>query len=454
MKPIDYDLIVIGAGSGLDVAVGAATHQQWKVALIEKGPLGGTCLNRGCIPSKMMIHAADVAETIRNASRFGIHASIDRIDFAAVTNRANRHVDEEAAGIEESFKGQDLLHLYKETAHFTGPRTLRAGDRELRGERILIAAGARPFLPPIEGLASVDYWTSTEALRQTSQPGSLIIIGGGYVSAELGHFYGALGTEVTIVQRSERLLLREDVDISREFTRLFSNRYQVLLEHAVTRVSQEKGGAKIVTVTNSRGETRTLRAEALLVAAGLQPNSDLLRLDRTRVETDSRGYIKVNEYLETTAENVWALGDIIGRAQYKHAANKEAQHVFWNMTGEHLHAMDYEVMPRAVFTSPQIAAVGPTEQEAKALGLEYQALKLDYLDTGMGLAIDAKDCFIKFLVDPEEARIIACHILGPQASTLIHEVIVVMAAMQGDMAPITVATHIHPSLSEIVQRAL
>jgi mycothione reductase len=454
MKPTPYDLIVIGAGSGLDVAVAAATSLEWKVALIEKGPLGGTCLNRGCIPSKMMIHAADIAETIRNAGRFGIHATMDRIDFAAITNRANNHVDAEAAEMEESFKGQELLDLYKDTAWFTAPGTLRVGDKEITGKRILIAAGARPLIPSIEGLDGVDYWTSTEALRQTTQPRSLIIIGGGYVCAELGHFYGALGTEVTIVHRSERLLLREDLDISREFTRIFSGKNRVLLEHAVAGVRQESDGTKFVTVEDLQGKREILQAEAILIATGLQSNGDLLRLENTGVETDERGYIKVNEFLKTTEENVWAIGDIIGKAQYKHAANKEAQHVFWNMTSDHSHPMDYEVMPRAIFTSPQIAAVGPTEQEAEAMGMDYQVLKLDYLSTGMGVAIDARGCFVKLLIDPEESRIIACHILGPDASTLIHEVIVVMAAMQGDMAAITIATHIHPALSEVIQRAL
>jgi mycothione reductase len=449
-----YDLIVIGAGSGLDVAVAAAEHLGWKVALVEKGPLGGTCLNRGCIPSKMVIHAADVAETIRRAARFGIEAEIKAIDFAAITGRATNHVDAEAAAMEDSFKESELLDLYKETASFTGPRTLRAGERELRGERILIAAGARPLIPAIPGLDQVDYWTSTEALRQTRQPRSLIIIGGGYIGAELGHFYGALGTEVTIVQRADRLLRQEDIDIAREFTRVFSRKYNVLLNHTVTGVRQEQDGTKVVMVEDGRGASLTLEAEALLVAAGLHSNGDLLQVGKGGVDTDEHGFIKVDEFLATSAENVWALGDIIGRAQFKHAANREAQHVFWNMGGEHRHAMDYAVMPRAIFTSPQIAAVGLREQDARAMNIEHRALRFDYLETGMGLAIEAEDAFVKFIVEPVESKILGCHIMGPDASTLIHEVVVVMAAMEGNAAGITVPVHIHPALSEVIQRAL
>ncbi|MEJ2034272.1 MAG: dihydrolipoyl dehydrogenase [Deltaproteobacteria bacterium] len=449
-----YDLIVIGAGSGLDVAVAAAEHLDWEVALIEKGPLGGTCLNRGCIPSKMVIHAADVAETIRQAGRFGIQAKITAVDFAAITGRASNHVDAESAAMEDNLRENKVLDLYRETAFFTGPSTLRAGNKELRGERILIAAGARPRVPSITGIEKVDYWTSTEALRQTRQPRSLIIIGGGYISAELGHFYGALGTEVTIVQHSARLLRQEDVDISKEFTRVFARKYNVLLNHSAKSVRQEQDGTKIVVAEDDQGDRKTLKAEALLIAAGLQSNADLLQVENAGVKTDERGFIKVDEFLATSAENVWALGDIIGRAQFKHAANREAQHVFWNMAGEHRHAMDYSVMPRAIFTSPQIAAVGLREQDAKAMEIEYQALHLDYMETGMGIAMEAEDAFVKFLIDPTQSKILGCHIMGPDASTLIHEVVVVMTAVEGNAAGITVPIHVHPSLSEVIQRAL
>jgi len=453
-----YDLLVVGAGSGLDVAVATADHFGWKVALVEKGPLGGTCLNRGCIPSKMIIHAADVAETIREGGKLGIHGRIERIDFAAVMRRANDHVDGEAAEIERNVRQHPAIDLYKSTGYFSAPKKMvtEAGD-SIIAKRVLIAAGARPLRKPIEGLAAVDYWTSAEALRQTRQPASLLIIGGGFVCAEMAHFYGALGTRVTIVQHSDRLLRGEDQDISAAFTRAFSAKHTILLNSEVSSVRQESNGRKVAIVRDRQGDIREIEAEALLLAIGLQPNSDLLRLQNTGVAVNEHGFVKTNEFMETTEANVWALGDVVGKAPYKHGANYEAQLVFWNMTKpekEKKFAADYTLMPHAIFTSPQIAGIGLTEQAARAQGFQYKIAKLPYLQTGMGKAIEAKDDFVKFILDAEGVKILGCHIMGPAATILIHEVIVAMTAAAGQVAAITAAIHIHPSLSEVVQRAL
>lgn len=454
-----YDLAVIGAGSGQDVAVGAAQHYGWKVALVEKGPLGGTCLNRGCIPSKMIIHAADVAEVIRGAGKFGLDATINTINFAAITNRANQHVDHEAAEVEKNLVNAELLDLYKGVAEFKDERTLQvdlnAGDTiRLTAERFLIAAGARPFTPPIEGLNKVDFWTSTEALRQTKQPQSLIIIGGGYIAAELGHFYGALGTEVTIIQRGESLINREDIDISQEFTRIFSQKHNVLLNTQTLRVWEDRSEDKRVAVADSDGNEEVIEAEALLVATGLQPNSDRLKIENAGVELDERGHVVTDEFLQTSQPHIWALGDIVGKAPFKHGANYEAQRVFWNLAGKKKYAVDYTVMPRAIFSSPQIAAVGLTQQEAEEQNLEFRISDLEFRRTGMGKALEEHDGFVKFILSDDGKKILGCHILGPEASTLIHEVVVVMSAAEGKVSAIKNSIHIHPALSEVVQRAL
>lgn len=443
-----YDLVVVGSGSGLDVASAAAQNLGWKVALIEHGPLGGTCLNRGCIPSKMVIHSADVAETIKTSRKFGIKATIESIDFKAVTDRANNSVDADSQEIRKSIKQSKILDLYQDTGYFTGPKRLRIGNQEIEGEKILIAAGAENFIPPVEGLSEVDYWTSTEALRATKQPKSLVIIGGGYIAAELGHFYGALGTEITVIQRSEPLIKNEDIDVAKKFTEVFSKKYNVLLNTDIKRIEQSRK-RKVIHLDNGK----KIEAEALLVATGLKPNTDILKIENTEVEVDERGYIKVNQFMETTQENTWALGDIVGKYPFKHAANFEAQHVFVNMTGRHKHAIDYSVMPHAIFSSPQVAGVGLTEQEAKEKGVEYEVRRSEYKNTGMGEAIGEEDGFVKFLIEPEEEKILGCHILGPEAATLIHEVIVVMNTGLPASA-ISNAIHIHPALSEVVQRAL
>jgi len=475
MSVKQYDLVVVGAGSGQNVAVACADQYDWKVALVEKGPLGGTCLNRGCIPSKMIIHAADVAEEIRSAEKFGIRAKIEAIDFAAVTRRANEHVDAEAVALEAGVQKHPKIDLYKGTAEFVRSKEVQVISTDgsepvasIAGDRILIAAGARPAIPPIPGLndpaklGSVEYWTSTEALRQTKQPKSLIVIGGGYIAVELGHFYGALGTEVTVVEMLDRLVSREDDDVAQTFTRVFSEKYEVLLQHKVQSVAQDGQGQKSVVIEDAQGQTRILTAEAILIATGLRPNTDLLKLENTGVKTNDQGYIDVDEFMQTTEENVWALGDIVGKAPFKHGANYEAQHIFWNLPFDKAQgkrkdgekrAVDYTVMPHAIFSLPQVAGVGFTEREAVEKNLKFQISNLKYSQTGMGVALGEEDGFVKFIIDPEENKILGCHILGPEAATLLHEVVVAMTA-GGDVGLIKNAIHIHPALAEVVRRAL
>ncbi|MBI4121026.1 MAG: dihydrolipoyl dehydrogenase [Parcubacteria group bacterium] len=448
-----YDLVIVGAGSGLNLAAKTAEANGWKVAVVEKGPLGGTCLNRGCIPSKILIHVADVANEIRKAREFGIDAEITNIRFADVVNRASEFVDADAAGIERGIRAHPNIDLYKVEAHFVNDKTLDVGAETITGERIVIAAGTRPFVPPVSGLENVEHMTSDEALRLTRQPKSMIIVGGGYISAELGHFFGALGTEVTVIEVGDRLVGREDADISSAFTRVFSESHRVVLNTKVVSVA-ENGGMKQVVVEGKDGKQQTLEAEALLFSTGRRSSSDLLKLkENTKIALDERGFVKVNEFLETNVPNVWALGDIIGKAPFKHGANMEARHLLAALTGNGRIPVDYTIMPHAIFSHPQVAGVGFTEEEVREKGIKYEIRKKEYAKTGMGKALEEKDGFVKFIIDPKKEKILGCHILGPHASTLIHEVIVAMKA-GGDVSLIRDAVHVHPALSEVVQRAL
>lgn len=451
-----YDLIVIGGGSGMRVMSYAASEYGWNVALVEEGPLGGTCLNRGCIPSKILIHTADVIEEIKNAEKLGVTARIEHIDFPKVIARASTFVDNEAQEIEARCCEESKITLYKTRAEFVDNKTVKAGDDVITADRILISAGTRPVVPSVEGLAGVEYITSTEALRLKKQPKSMIIIGGGYIATELGHFYGMLGTEITIVEMGDILLAREDKDVAEAFTKLFSEKYAVVLGYKVVKVA-ENGGIKKVTVADKEGNTRELEAEALLVSVGRTPNSDVLKLANTGIGLDEKGYVKVNEYMETNVPGVWALGDIVGKAPFKHAANFEAEHVAQNINEENAKkAVDYTLVPHAVFSSPQIAGIGLTEQDAAARGIRYEIRRHEYKRTGMGKALEEKDGFIKYIIDPAEDKILGCHILGPQASVLIHEVVIAMspAGGGGKASAIRDAIHIHPALSELVQRPL
>jgi dihydrolipoamide dehydrogenase len=440
-----FDLIVIGAGSGLDVAAAAASRGM-KVALVEEGPMGGTCLNRGCIPTKILIHSADVVQAIEKAGAFGIKVGGYSVDFGKVMARA-RTVDAEAAEIEANLRKAKNITLFGERATFSGPKTLKLKGGEIRADKIVIAAGTRPSVPPIEGIDKVPYMTSDEALRLKKLPKKLIIIGGGYIACELAHFFGSMGSEITILQRNVRLLPDEDEEISQKFTGLFSKQYAVRLGFAVKKA--EKKGGKI-TVYGADGTA--FEGTDLLIATGRVPNSDILQAGTAGIRTNEHGYIETNEYMETNITGVWAFGDIAGKYLFKHSANLEAEYVtIAILTPEHRHPVDYTAMPHAVFSHPQVAGVGATEQELKEKGIDYMVGRFMYKDTGMGEAMAENDGFVKFLVD-YDGKILGCHILGPEASTLIHEVLVSMKAGKGNISDIVNTVHIHPALSEVVQR--
>uniref|UniRef100_A0A7J3V0T4 Dihydrolipoyl dehydrogenase n=1 Tax=Candidatus Methanosuratincola petrocarbonis (ex Vanwonterghem et al. 2016) TaxID=1867261 RepID=A0A7J3V0T4_9CREN len=449
----DFDLIVIGSGSGLDVAV-AAANRGLRVAIVEKGPLGGTCLNRGCIPSKMLIHSADLVEEIRGAGRFGIKVKGYEVDYTAIVDRVTSDVDSESKSIENALMSSENPVLFKGLGKFTGRKIIEVNGEEITAEKILIAAGARPKIPEIEGLRESGFITSDDALRLREQPKTLAIIGGGYIAAELAHFFGSLGTEVYIIHRKELLINSEDEEVARAFTGIASKKFRVFTSSEPVSVRREGGTYEIAVKDLKTSSIVTVSSDQLLVAAGRVPNSDLLDLEKTGVLVDPRGYIKVNEYLETNVPGIYALGDIIGKYQFKHAANLEAEYALQNMLfPEEKLPVDYTAMPHAIFTSPQIASVGSTEQELRSKGVEYIAAKWRYIDSGMGKAIEDHDGFVKFLYDKKTLKILGCHIIGTYAATMIHEVIVAMKSGKGDAFSILDAVHIHPALSEVVQRA-
>jgi len=453
-----FDLVVVGAGSGEDVAV-AAAERGWTTALVDDGPLGGTCLNRGCIPSKMLLHSADVVETIDSAPKFGIDPKGWKLRFSDLVTRVSEYVDGESQGIEHGIASLQGLTRLREHVRFTGPRQLRtASGREIEGERILVAAGCRPKIPSLPGLDRVPFLTSKEALRLDVLPRHLIVLGGGYIACELGHFFRTLGAEVTIVHRHPTLLPREDGEVARLFTQEFAKRVAVRLESEATTVDGKAGAVRLL-YRPKGGAEQELRGSRLLVAVGITPNTDRLGVARAGLELDDRGYLRVNDFLETNVPKVWGFGDIIGRYPYKHAANWEAAYLIRKFFG-HRHEgeapspVDYTAMPHAIFTSPQVAGVGATEEELRTKGTKYRVGREPYYSTGMGRAIEAEVGFAKVLVeDAPPFRILGAHIVGPDASTLLHEVVVAMKAGTGSVTNLTQAVHVHPALSEVVQRA-
>jgi dihydrolipoamide dehydrogenase len=466
----EVDFLVIGSGSGLDVANAAANRGQ-SVAIVEKGPLGGTCLNRGCIPSKQLLYHADVLETIERAGEFNIEAEVTDVAFADIVREVNEDVSEDSDAIRRGLRSSSQHTLYEGEGRFvageggdpSGSRTVEIVDgadegARVRAETILIAAGTRPSIPPIEGIDDVDYLTSTEALQLETPPDHLVVVGGGYIAAELGHFFGTFGSDVTIVGRRPNLLPTADGEVAEAFTERYAERFTVHTGHAATAVSESDGSVTVEAKPYEYGEAGrvvdeeavTVTGDALLVAAGRTPNTDLLNVEAAGVDTDDRGFVETDEYLRTTAEGVWALGDIVGEYLLKHSANHEAQAVARNLFGEELSPVDYTAMPFAVFASPEVAGVGATEGELRTAGTEYATRTYEYDRTARGSAMHA-DGFLKAIIDLD-GTILGCHIIGPEASDLIQEVVVAMKAGSGTVQDIRESVHIHPALSEVVQR--
>ncbi|WP_455449514.1 dihydrolipoyl dehydrogenase [Natrinema thermotolerans] len=463
----EYDFLVIGSGSGLDVA-NAAVNQGQSVAIVEKGRLGGTCLNRGCIPSKQLLYHADVLETIERADAFHIDATVEDVDFSEIVREVTADVHGSSDSLERGLSSSDRHDLYQAEGRFVDERTIELAGGDHDGERltadtVLVAAGTRPSVPPIDGIASVDYLTSREALQLESPPDHLIIVGGGYIAAELGQFFGTFGSDVSIVGRRPHLLPDADDEVAAEFTERYADRFDVYTGYEATAAMQS---GESITVearpfaesdgdadaeTTGPGETVSVTGDELLVAAGRVPNTDTLNVEAAGIETDAAGFVETDEYLRTTADGVWALGDIVGEYLLKHNANHEARAVARNLFGEALEPVDYSAMPFAVFGSPEVAGVGLTEQEVRETDREYATRTYRYEETARGSAMKAEG-FVKPIIDLE-GEILGCHIVGPDASNLIQEVVVAMTAGSGTVQDIRQSVHIHPALSEAVQRA-
>lgn len=447
----EFDLVVIGSGSGLDVAAVAAQQGQ-DVAVIEDGPVGGTCLTRGCIPSKMLVHRADVKETVESADEFGIDARVHDVDFAGMVAEVNGHVDADSDSIRRGLESAPQYTLFDDTGRFVDERTLDVGDATVRGEKVVVAAGTRPAVPDVDGLDDVEYWTSADALRASDPPEELVVVGGGYVAAELAHYFGAFGSDVSIVGRADTLLPDEDPAVAAQFTERYRERFDVHTGTEATRVEADGDGESVVLHAEADDGEIAVAGTRLLVATGRVPNADRLNVEAAGIETTDDGFVATNRYLETSAQNVWALGDIVGRYLYKHAANHEASTVISNALRDQRDPVDYTAMPHAVFASPQVAGVGYTEDELREENREYRRRRYDVADTAMGLAMGEPPGFVKVLAAPD-GDILGTHVVGPHASQLIHEVCVAMRAGTGTVADIRNTVHVHPALNEVVQRA-
>ncbi|MEF8906470.1 MAG: dihydrolipoyl dehydrogenase [Haloarculaceae archaeon] len=446
----DYDVLVVGGGTGNNVAA-AAADAGLETALVEKGPLGGTCLNRGCNPSKMLIQAATAVNRVREAGEFHVDATLNGVDFAAVVDEMDRTLSGLAEGMEADYREKEGLTIYDDEAEFVDERTVDVDGERVRGERVVVAAGSRPLVPPIDGLETVDYLTSTDALYLREQPDSLVVMGGGYIAVELGYFFESMGTDVTIVEMMDSLVPREDPEVAEAFTEVARERHEVYTGHRVTGVEPDGEGVRVHAETED-GETVTVGGDELLVALGRRPNTDTLNVEAAGIETDDNGFVVTDDQLETSADGVWAQGDIADNAMFKHSGDYETEVTVANVVHGEGATADFTAMPHAIFTEPQIAGVGETEADLQEAGVDYEVGRQSLPETPMGRAKKLEEGFVKVLAAPD-GEVLGCHMLGYEATTMIHEVVVGMRRGEGTVEDITDTIHAHPTLNKAVEYA-
>ncbi|MFX1512342.1 MAG: dihydrolipoyl dehydrogenase [Promethearchaeota archaeon] len=457
----NYDLIVIGSGAGMNIAA-PAVNMGLKVALIEDGPLGGTCLNRGCIPTKIMIYPADILRATLHASKIGVITDNIKLDFKAIMKRMHEMIDDDVKGMTEGVNADDRIDFYNSIGEFIDEYTLLVDDKKIKGKRIIIASGSRPLIPNIKGLEEIGFWTSRDVFSLEEPPKTLVIVGGGYIAAEFAHFFSAVGTKVTIVGRNPRLLKNEEPEISKLVLEKMRE-YCTIYVNSEVKSAGKTGSKKFVKGRdNTTGEIITVEADEILIAAGRRSNADWLKPEKTGVKIDRNGWITVNEYLETSKENIWALGDAIGHQLFRHTANAHSE-VIWNnvfqremhnhkhKSNEHKQSIQEHAVPHAVFTYPQVASVGLTQAEAEK-NQQYRVFvgKKAYRDTAKGYAIGDEDGFVKIIVDGNTYQILGASIVGSYAAILLQSLVYLMNTQDRTFIPITRAQIIHPALSEVV----
>ena len=440
------DVIVIGSGqAGAPLAARLAEAGK-KVILAEVGQVGGTCVNVGCTPTKTMVASARAAHVARNASRLGVRTGEVTVDLAAVVDRKDSIVKQWRSGSEMRLKrAGDNLTLIRGKARFVGPSELEVNGERHDAETVIVNSGARPNVPPVKGLDRVDFLDNASVMELRSPPEHLVIMGGGFIACEFGQMFRRFGSEVTIIERNEHLLAREDREISEAIEEVFRGEGINLVL-----------GAEAVEVTqNGRisvrcGGGQETSGSHLLVATGRTPNTDDLNTEAAGVELDDRGFIKVDDSYRTSAEGVYAVGDCTGGPQFTHVSWDDHRILYDILLGNRVGGRNGRLTPSAVFTDPPVARVGLNEREAKAQGIEYELTTMPFGHIARAIEVDETAGYMKALLDPQTERFIGVAIVGLEAGELIHAFSMLMQAGATARAMVD-AQMIHPTLAEGLQ---
>ncbi len=441
-----YDAIVIGSGQAGNPLSHKLADSGWSVALIEREHLGGTCVNTGCTPTKTMIASAQVAYYAGHAAKWGVETGDVRVDLARIVARKDAVVNQWRSGQERNVEKRKTLHLYRGQARFIGPHKVQVGDEQLEGERIFINTGTRPTVPAIEGLKQIDYLDNASIMRLTEVPEHLLVLGGGYIGLEFGQMFRRFGSQVTVIHRNDQLLPHEDADVATALQQaLESEGIRFILNANTTRVVRD--GQGVALTVEAGGGTQVLHGSHVLVATGRRPSTDDLGLGDAGIQTDDRGYVRVNERLETTVPGVWALGDVKGGPAFTHISYNDYQIVYGNLVeGKKLTTTDRPV-PYAVFTDPQLGRVGMTEKEARASGRRLKIGKMPAGWVARAIERDETAGLMQIIVDADTDRILGAAILSAEGGELVQILGFVMLAG----APYTLlkgAVYIHPTMAE------
>ncbi|MDT4939262.1 MAG: mycothione reductase [Pseudonocardiales bacterium] len=446
----DFDLAIIGSGSGNTIAT--LEFDAWQIAVIEESTFGGTCTNVGCIPTKMYVYPADIASAVTEASRLGVDAHVDAVRWPDIRDRIFARIDAMSiSGRDWRRTGRANTQLIEAHVEFDGPHTLRIdGGDTFTADHIVIAAGSRPVIPAVVSASGADFHTSDTIMRIDALPQRLIILGGGYISAEFAHVFASFGVQVTVLARSGVLLRHIDREIAERFTALVSDHWDVRLNAEV--VSVEQAGDEVLI---GLADGSTVVGDMLLVATGRVPNSDQLNLAAAGVVVHPDGRVAVDAHQRTSVEHIWALGDVCTPHQLKHVANHEARVVAHNLLHpDALIKADHRFVPSAVFTRPQLAGVGLTEAEAVASETPFVTAVQEYGTTAYGWAMNDTTSICKLIADPSTGELLGAHIMGEQAASLIQPLIQAMSFGLPAREMARGQYWIHPALPEVIENAL
>ena|SRR3989344_4092897 len=443
-----YDLVVLGGGSaGYSAAVTAANKFNKKICIVEKGPFGGLCILRGCMPSKTLLWSARISELIKKSGEFGINVSGKiNYDAAKMINRKNKIIKGFADYRLEAVKKNKNIDLINGTAEFVSENKIKVNNKIIEGKNFLISTGSRVFIPNVPGLKEIKYLTSDEALELKKLPKSLIVLGGGPVTLELAYYFHNLGVDVTIVQRSEHVMSGNYSDLAEIIEKSFiKNGMKIYTGTSLKKVSASGKNKKVE--FEHRGRLKSAVAEEILAGLGRVPNFDGLNLEITGMKLNEKNSPILDEYLQTSVKNIYVVGDASGIMEVVNVAVEQGRVAAENMFGKK-EKIDYHKFPAAVFTHPEVAWIGVTEKEAKERGLDFEVGKFNYVDLGKAECYGETEGFIKFIVDKKSKEILGVSIVGHNASDIIHEG-VALIYNKNTLYDLSKMQHIHPTFGEI-----